>query len=167
MDAAPTDLAAALESTADTLRTFGLADGRRSYAGLRLDYRRLAVVIYRVPDPAFDRRVHELVRPPARVMFEDAAHTRIDLESARDRVWDLPGCEDITGLSVPIDGSTVKVLFDGNTAAAQTWMDVAIPGLVIVEQADTRRARPAEALGAPPSNRPDRVGRGDFSARIS
>ncbi|HEY5136454.1 MAG TPA: hypothetical protein VIJ41_11725 [Candidatus Nanopelagicales bacterium] len=140
MDPTITDADSALESAAATLRAFGLTDGRTSYAGLRLDHRRQATVIYRVPNPEFDRQVLELSGSPTVVILEDAAHARIDLEAARDRVWDLPGAEDITGLSVPIDGSTVKVAFDGDAAAAQAWMDIAIPGLVTVEQADPRLA---------------------------
>ena len=157
MDPTRIDADSALERAAGSLRVFGLSDGRTSYAGLRLDHRRLAVVIYRVPDPEFDRQVHELVGPQTRVILEDAAHARIDLEAARARLWDLPGSHDIAGLSLPIDGSTVKVTFHGDAAAAQAWMDIAVPGLVTVEQADYGPAGPRKApsLTAPPS-RPDR-----------
>ena len=98
------DIDAAVESAAAALRAFGLGDGRANFAGLRLDHRRQVTVIYRVPDPDFDRRVDELAGPFARVVLQGAAHARVDLEAARDRVWDLPGSEDITGLSVPAMG---------------------------------------------------------------
>jgi len=149
------DIDAAVESAAAALRAFGLGDGRASFAGLRLDHSRQVTVIYRVPDPDFDRRVDELAGPFARVDLQDAAHARADLEAARDRVWDLPGSEDITGLSMPIDGSTLKVTLDGNAEAAQAWMDIALPGLVTVEPADARAGgptrTPALSAAVPPN----------------
>jgi len=128
----------ALEAPAGIVHAFGRADGSASFAGLRLDHQRQAIIIYRVPSTDFDRAVHRLAGPRMQLILENAAHTHTELQAARDRVWDLPASEDITGLSVPIDGSTVKVTFDGNAAAAQAWMDVALPGLVSVEPAATR-----------------------------
>ena len=121
-----------LQSAVDSVRGYGLGEGRAWFAGLRLDHRHASLIIFRVPDGGFDQRVRNLVGPTVSVSFQDAAHARTELEAMRDRVWELPGSEDIAGVSVPIDGSTVKVILDGNAIAAQAWMNVTFPGLVSV-----------------------------------
>jgi len=127
-----TDFDVALVSAVDSVRAFGFGEGRACYAGLHVDHRGGALIVFRVPTGGFDRRVRDLVGARARVIFQDAAHARIELEGVRDRVWDFPGSEHIAGVSVPVDGSTLKVALDGDAIAAQAWMNVTLPGLVTV-----------------------------------
>ena len=124
-----------LDDLADTVRQFGSTEGRAVYAGVRVDHRRALLVVHRVSGADFDRRVRSLLPAPVTIAFQDAIHSRIELDAARERVWDLPGSEDIVSLTVPIDGSTVCVNLNGNAEAAQTWLDIVLPGLVTVCQA--------------------------------
>ena len=126
------DADVALQSAVDSVRGFGFGEGRAWFAGLRIDHRQASLTIFRIPDGGFDQRVRNLVGPNVRVSFQEAAHSRTELEAVRDRVWELPGSEDIAGVSLPVDGSTLKVILDGNAIAAQAWMNVTFPGLVSV-----------------------------------
>jgi hypothetical protein len=128
----PADADGVLQRAIDSVRGFGFGDGRAFYAGVHVDHRDGALIIFRVPNADFDRRVRDLVAPGVRVTFHEAAHARVELEAVRDRVWDLPGSEAIVGVSVPIDGSTVKVTLHGDAIAAQAWMNVTLPALVTV-----------------------------------
>lgn len=139
------DADVALQSAVDSVRGFGFGDGRACFAGIHVDHRHASLTIFRIPDGGFDQRVRDLVGPSVRVNFQDAAHARTELEAVRDRVWELPGSEDIVGVSVPIDGSTLKVSLDGNAIAAQAWMNVTFPGLVSVT-AVTRAATAAQVV---------------------
>jgi hypothetical protein len=113
-------------------RTFGFGEGRFCYAGLHVDHPGGALIVFRVPNGTFDRQVRDVVGAGVTVIFQEAAHPRIELEAARDQVWDLPGSENIVGVSVPADGSTLKVTFDGDVLSAQAWLNVMLPGLVTV-----------------------------------
>lgn len=91
----------------------GRGDFADSYAGLRVDQRRVRAIVYRVPSAAFDDFIRRAAEDTC-VVVRDAAHSAIDLAYWHDRVladlayWTEQGIR-IATIGARHDGTGVEV----------------------------------------------------------
>jgi hypothetical protein len=91
----------------------GRGDFADSYAGLRVDQRRVRAIVYRVPSAAFDDFIRRTAEDTC-IVVRDAAHSAIDLAYWHDRVladlayWTEQGVR-IATIGARHDGTGVEV----------------------------------------------------------
>ncbi|HSN06449.1 MAG TPA: hypothetical protein VLV82_03815 [Candidatus Angelobacter sp.] len=125
-----------LTALADVAREYGHHLGRYRFAGVAVDTEQRTLVVYRVPDPAFDSELLTLLAGDIEVRLVDAPHAREDLLVARERIWALAGDLPITSITIPVDGTRVVVVADAPETETQELLDRLVPGLALATRGD-------------------------------
>jgi len=137
MDETTISIDADVSAAADVAREYGHHAGRSWFAGVTADHPDRTLTVYRVAHSDFDVHMRALVPADIDVVFIDAAHSRDELQVARERVWDLAPELTIEAVAVPVDGSVLTVVVTGIESDAQTVLDRVVPGMASAQTGTT------------------------------